>query len=91
MSKIDLPGSTPQEDIEALQRSIKSLKWVDPKNTLEEWQDGMRFYSSRDNGGETATSRDPYLYVVWDAPATPAKLNLTSGKIRLESGKLKIL
>ena len=42
MSKIDLPGSTPQEDIEALQRSINSLKWVDPKNTLEKEEFGVQ-------------------------------------------------
>ena len=58
----------------------------DKNNTLDDWQDGMKFYSA-----DAAGATDPYLYVVWDEPEIPAVLHLKSGKINIIGGKIEIV
>ena len=53
---------------------------------LDDWQDGMKFYSAN-----AAGATDPYLYVVWDEPEIPAVLHLKSGKINIIGGKIEIV
>ena len=45
----------------------------DKNNTLDDWQDGMKFYSEN----ATGVDNDPYLYVIWDAPPIPSILKIS--------------